>query len=540
MRQLLLKVDAYLSRRLGITIRPVLRRVRALRRSPFDSKALEPSVMSAGRRAMIERIEGTGSAVKIFSDDRAGRAALAAERRAHDVFGGAEWKLPILEWIPGGFSMPEFGSDARLDRAVEGLTAEQRVNIAARALSIALDINAAGYAHRDFHPGNLFWVDGQLHLGDFETLIQLPQRTPFLQSYDLTGRGLPSPHSTNNMCYVGSEGSLEQVLRVPLDIAIERLAGDLKEELHQVSLTFKRREIVGRTSSRHRCKSERTYASFRLPGLEVAPSDAQRDTQKRFEQFGLGEASLRDMRVLDLGSNIGAMSLGAAQRGASWVLGMEYDPDKVRVASRVAAFTGFTNVQFAEQDVDKVEPLKIADTADVVFCLAIEAHVQDRAHLFDVLGAACTSTLYFEGNVGCSISKTERALRNAGFRSVEYLGHCLDDAVSSNNARPVWIAKSGDRMNQGFGLERDFCSCPRGDSRKSRPGMVAKWDWSFELGDEMRTSAGTKTCCLERRRVLRIVVPAPARHDPVVRSPRLPSGNGPLGIVRQLALESSV
>ena len=83
---------------------------------------------------------------------------------------------------------------------------------------------AEGFAHRDFHARNLFYVDGQLKLIDFETMtsFRLNHRPPFIQSYDITGTGLDSPFLTGNMGYSSRiPYSVSSVLGIKVDEAIE-------------------------------------------------------------------------------------------------------------------------------------------------------------------------------------------------------------------------------------------------------------------------------------------------------------------------------
>jgi len=81
-----------------------------------------------------------------------------------------------------------------------------------------------GFAHRDFHSRNLFYIEGRLKLIDFETLISFPNkcRPPFVKSYDITGAGIESPYMTGRMCYNSRiPYSLSNVLGIGIAEAID-------------------------------------------------------------------------------------------------------------------------------------------------------------------------------------------------------------------------------------------------------------------------------------------------------------------------------
>ena len=106
-----------------------------------------------------------------------------------------------------------------------------RQRVARDAVAILYEIFLQGRAHCDFHGRNLFWVDDQLHVIDFEHMQQYaPGARPlFRESYDLIGQGLQSPGHTENMCYIATpiDGSaLQSTLGVPLAVALDLFEKD--------------------------------------------------------------------------------------------------------------------------------------------------------------------------------------------------------------------------------------------------------------------------------------------------------------------------
>lgn len=394
-----------------------------------------------GRRAMGRRTFAGDHPrfTKTMSATDEGRAAFANELLAHRLFADQPWMPPLVEQGELSFSIPYFPDETRLDRIAASLSPETRLEVARQAVTILLEMLVAGYAHRDFHGRNLFWLEEQLYAIDFEAMAAYPKggRPPFPLCYDLTGEGFESPHHTGKMCYTraNSQSALGRLLQVPVEAALEAVREDLLEALHTASLTFKRKK--GR---RHTCKSERTYGSFTLPYLSVAKEDAQRDSARRLERFGLTAERMRGKSLLDLGSNIGNMTLATQSLSPGRCLGVEYDADKVAVATRVAVFNGLENVSFRQADIDHLTAAELGAPFDVVYCLAISEHVQDRPRLWKLLGEVTGGLLCFEGNTTTDPEEVKRELLASGFRSVTLLGPSDDDCRPDNNRRPLLTA----------------------------------------------------------------------------------------------------
>ncbi|HLA84196.1 MAG TPA: methyltransferase domain-containing protein [Thermoguttaceae bacterium] len=345
---------------------------------------------------------------------------------------------PIVASGDDWMAVPRYPDGCRLDRIAPTLDDDTRKKIAVESCNVILDMLGKGYAHRDFHCKNLFWVDNrQLVVVDFEWAVAYePGRTPrFAECYDMTGKGLESPPGTGNMCYAANyPSSLEQVLKVSGTEIVSLLEANLKDQMREVTYTF--HTVKGRRT----CDLGRIYASFDSPYLRVSRDEAQRDTEERCRQFGLTDDVLRGRSVLDLGSNIGAMLLEIQKHGPGPCLGIEYDKDKVRLASRIAAYNGLNNVVFRAGDLEKCGAPDIG-RHDVVFCLAILAHMKQPERLFWLLSEVTSKVLYFEGNAPQETEYIRSKLTESGFTNVTYLGFCTDDHLDSNNHRPVFRAE---------------------------------------------------------------------------------------------------
>jgi len=421
-------------------IRRTIRDPGRLRRALIERM---PNVIHAGKRAISTKVEAEGANLeyfkKQFEDTPQGRVSFERELEADRLFGSRSWKPPIKDKGQLWFSTPLYPQASRLDLLAAGLDKPARIEIAKQAISILFDIFSAGYAHRDFHSRNLFWLDNQLMLIDYECIEPYPQgkRPPFPLCYDITGEGLESPFITGKMCYTCEKRggvSLYKTLGVTVEQAIEEFSKDFKEKLRQACRTFATKE------TRHTCKAERIYATFELPYFSVRHDEAQRDSSIRLKDFGITEQIIKGKRVLDLGCNIGGTLFALQKYNPGNCLGIEYDSEKVLLAEQIAAYNGLNNVKFVAADVDLINLQQLEGPYNVVFCLALEAHVKNPTKLFELLSHATAEVLYFEGNSTTNPEKVKNILVRSGFREVRILGMSRDDALAGNNCRPMLVA----------------------------------------------------------------------------------------------------
>lgn len=375
---------------------------------------------------------------KTFAATNEGKRAFDCEVLARKVFGDRPWMVPIVEQGERWITMPMLPENARLDRIAFKLSSEEREAVAAQAVAALFDMYVEGFAHRDFHAQNAFWHNGQLFIVDYEALGKYPadRRVPFPKSYDMTGEGLDSPHRTGAASYSKPDMNVSfgQLLDVPAEKALVPLQKALQDELREASLTFKARE------RRHTCNAQRIYNSFNLEWLGVEPGIAQRDSGRRLVNFGVTDTDIRGKRILDLGSNIGGMLFELQKYSPGQCVGVEYDQGKVRVARRVAAYSGLNNISFIHADIDGLDARDLTDSFDVVLCLAIVEHVKKPNELYRLLGAVTGTLLLFEGNSGTDPAEVKAKLKSNGFAKIEYLGFSDDDCREKNNRRPIFRA----------------------------------------------------------------------------------------------------
>lgn len=425
------------------------RLTRMLKRPSGIRKAIKrrmPGVVHVGVRAVSRRraIRGVTCFAKSYRKSVSRCDDLVMELKAREIFKGKPWIAPIIDHGDNWLALPLYSRELLLDNLVRKIDSNMRFKIACKAASILFEIFMQGYAHRDFHSGNLFWIDDQLVVVDFEKLAPYPRRfrPAFPVSYDLVGSGLANPFSVSSPMYYEastSDKALRRVLDVPLKDILVFMEAEFKRRLLDACGTF--RSCHGHSCKRRfRYPEPRIYGSFRLPYFAVDPSETQRNSDLRLTNFGITDGIVRDKSILDLGCNTGGILFETQKYSPSQCVGIEYDAEKVRLSNEIAAFNGLNNLSFRQADIDRVDPCAIGGPFDVVFCLAVEAHVRDKSHLYDLLGTVTSGTLYFEGNSSTVKTETCSRLLASGFKKVEFLGLSNDEVNNRNNCRPLFVA----------------------------------------------------------------------------------------------------
>ncbi len=424
-----------------------------LRKPSRISKAIMgrlPGIVHIGNRA-VGKQSRTGETLeftKYFKNSSESYEAYKRELEARQLFANKPWIAPIIRYRERQITLPFYRANSRLDHAALSIDKPMRFDVAYKAIKILFDIFYAGYAHGDFHTKNMFWIDEDLVLVDFEKLTKYiePMRPAFPISYDLTGQGqLESPPF--NSCKVPlmhyeaktpSKKSLRLVLGIPLENVLNKMISDFMSRLREVSTTF-------RTSRNHRkrhsTKVQRIYSSFELPYMSVSAHETQRDSFRRLSKFGINKENIRGKTILDLGCNVGSMIFESQIYHPSKCLGVEYDKEKVLLTNQIAAYNGLNNVRFIQGDIDRLKKDDLKGPFDITYCLAVEAHVKEKLRLFRLLSEMTLETLYLEGNSTTDLNTVKLNLLKVGFSHVESRGLCDDDYLPQNNKRPLFVAR---------------------------------------------------------------------------------------------------
>ena len=209
----------------------------------------------------------------------------------------------------------------------------------------------------------------------------------------------------------------------------------IRERLLIASGSFRKK------AGRHELRTKDVmYCAFSTPHFTISPAEAQRDATKRVATFGLTREQVEGRTVLDLGSNAGAMLFEISNFAPARGVGIEYDQEKVDLANEIADFAAIENLRFEQGDIDQLDADEVG-MHDIVFALAIEAHVQQPERLYRLLGQVTGDLLCFEGNASCDMDATRDQLAAAGFGDFVDLGFCQDDRDPRNNRRPQLLAR---------------------------------------------------------------------------------------------------
>ena len=149
-------------------------------------------------------------------------------------------------------------------------------------------------------------------------------------------------------------------------------------------------------------------------------------SRKLQDRMGFDIADFKGKTVLDLGCNIGQMSLYASECGASSVLGVEYDRKASAEAISIRNSKGLRNVQYKLDDLDNPLFWGHIEPHDTVLLLSV-IDTKELTNRFGILSRACmkcTGTLYFEGHGNQPGSKYFKyILDNTDFTQMEHVGH---------------------------------------------------------------------------------------------------------------------
>ncbi len=86
-------------------------------------------------------------------------------------------------------------------------------------------------------------------------------------------------------------------------------------------------------------------------------------------------------------------------------------------------------------------PKRTLPAFDLTFALAVEGHVVDKDHFYQLLGDVTRKCLYFEANGGADLIQVKRMLAAQGFCQIEERGVCTDDRDPRNHNRHLLIAR---------------------------------------------------------------------------------------------------
>lgn len=293
------------------------------------------------------------------------------------------------------------------------------------------EVNLERLAHR-----GLTNVTRGLDSADLREVVERSHRISDIATQVLIQRGVPV------LCLDSREEAAVNVQRLVAFVTSVR--ADLEAEDPQAFLRQQIIEVSGSFHTRGRRHLMRTqgvaYGSISVPGFSIAPADAQRDTAKRLEQFGVTRSDIQGRSVIDIGCNTGAVLFELSKLGPRQGLGIEIDADKVAVAAQIR---NHLELPFLAFEVCNIE--RLLDNAlpafDVTFALAVESHVRDKERFYRFLSQVTRERLYFEANAGADLDEVKDMLTSHGFGDLETKGQSTDDRDPRNHRRQLLVAR---------------------------------------------------------------------------------------------------
>jgi hypothetical protein len=211
------------------------------------------------------------------------------------------------------------------------------------------------------------------------------------------------------------------------------------EKENPLSTTELKEKILRCSQFPHK-ERETNYQSYWLKGEGYVKGS--RDTLYRYDRMGI-ESDLTGKSILDLGAQLGAMSIEAARRGASPIFSLEYEPDFVDCARDLIRHNGM-QVTFLQQDltdvkgtVNSIKAFFEKNTVDIVFALSLTKHIKVRT-LFDILNGFKWHRCYIEGH-NCNKDLNTPHCQDIYNNLVKRFKHKFMGFTEDRSVRPIWI-----------------------------------------------------------------------------------------------------
>jgi len=271
-------------------------------------------------------------------------------------------------------------------------------------------LHARGVLHRDLHPGNvLVQPDGRVALIDFDQAVAGAKGCG---AVDLRGESVGDIAPCTSMRML--------IDRAGLGVEYDTVARELAAVWARAARSDA--NSPGVVVAYHHWY----FGDLELPG--------EREWIPRWQMMHRVIGSiLPGARVIDLGCNMGMLTLHLKLFGASRVTGVELHDDMVGVARDLAAVAGL-EITFHQADLNKrecVEPL-LAHDYDLAIALSVVHWLSDRSHVLELLRR--TPHVLYEGHA--PPSEEIALLQGLGFREVRIVGY-------SERLRGLYFASRG-------------------------------------------------------------------------------------------------
>lgn len=156
-----------------------------------------------------------------------------------------------------------------------------------------------------------------------------------------------------------------------------------------------------------------------------------RDSVKRLNQF---QGDFTNKTVIDIGSNIGALSFEIINRKAKNVIGYEYNPERVLFCNRYS-FDNSLPAKFYQLDLNADT---IDQSAQIILCCSVDDYIENVDEFYHNLASITEETLLLECNIktDVSVEDTIHRLGCHGFSKINFLGS--GDAGKVSKKRKIY------------------------------------------------------------------------------------------------------
>jgi serine/threonine protein kinase len=272
------------------------------------------------------------------------------------------------------------------------------------------ELHERGVAHRDLMPDNVL-VDrqGAVHLIDFDQAAIVSPGAA--RALDFRATAADGVHPCR-----GFARDLIPALR-------------LEEEYADIATALRELWRRAARSDANSPGQEIAYYSWTFGDLELRGERPWRQRWQLIREVLL--PYLPDARILDLGCNMGMLSLHCLLGGASQVTGVDRESDIVECATQLASIAG---KELNGRSGDLNDPVFVSELGsasyDVAIALSVVHWLENKTPVLELLSRV--PVVLFEGHL--TPSEEMQGLRNIGFSDVKLIGY-------SDRLRGLYLAR---------------------------------------------------------------------------------------------------
>ena len=302
-----------------------------------------------------------------------------------------------------------------LAASLDGLSIARRIKILSRVARLLRQLHRRGIAHRDLRLDNvLILASGEVALVDFDRAMAMSPGAAFRADWFGVGRGRPASKPfwklvmytlVPRMESVGQR--IRAIRRRRRPIITDRVSDP---DLRLLAEAWERAaRSPANAPGQHVAYYGFTYRGFHLSG--------ERPWYLRWEAIR-PNIDLRGKKVLELGCNMGLLSINAVIHGAASAVGADRDTD-ILASARLTAKALGVDVRFEQVDLvnDSDWETRLSG-ADIVVAMSLLHWLPDPDRLLAFLGRH--RELLYEGHDSAAV-ETAR-LRAIGFTTIRDLG----------------------------------------------------------------------------------------------------------------------